>query len=387
VGDGTAIITVSDSDDNSVNFNVTIIPKFEPIMLELLTDLLLLNLDQSRTITISGGTAPYIVASSNDFVATATVVGDKVQVVGVGDGAATITVFDSYNNSISFDVTVTASLTVDPAVLSMVRGESQPVLITGGSSPYDFGSNDDSIATATLSNNKLVVTGVRVGNTTITITDNDGNDATVVASVTKYRECAELSEDEWIGVLESTVDTLSHNGMVSVSDNISHISKIQGKRWPLEARNNLTIVVFKEGPTVNILKDEPGITWPALDQDCGIGIVMFGEHERVPGKDLYATVFIDQPRFSDIWYLFEINESCLNGYYFEKNRDTGEESDLHRIIFPPGDNDGDYDVDGADLADYILDSKGLGLDEFVANFAVVCPSELHLGLPTELYRQ
>ena len=40
----------------------------------------------------------------------------------------------------------------------------------------------------------------------------------------------------------------------------------------------------------------------------------------------------------------------------------------------PGDSDRDKDVDGADLVDYIFDSKGLGLDEFAANFGKInCP--------------
>jgi len=34
----------------------------------------------------------------------------------------------------------------------------------------------------------------------------------------------------------------------------------------------------------------------------------------------------------------------------------------------PGDFDGDKDVDGADLAEYLFDSGGLGLDVFAANF-------------------
>ena len=39
-----------------------------------------------------------------------------------------------------------------------------------------------------------------------------------------------------------------------------------------------------------------------------------------------------------------------------------------------GDSDGDKDVDGVDLAEYIFDSGGLGLDEFVMDFGKInCP--------------
>ena len=40
----------------------------------------------------------------------------------------------------------------------------------------------------------------------------------------------------------------------------------------------------------------------------------------------------------------------------------------------PGDFDWDFDVDGADLFEYILDSGGIGLDVIAANFGKVnCP--------------
>jgi hypothetical protein len=40
----------------------------------------------------------------------------------------------------------------------------------------------------------------------------------------------------------------------------------------------------------------------------------------------------------------------------------------------PGDYNGDKDVDGSDLAEYLFDSSGLGLEVFAANFGRVnCP--------------
>ena len=49
--------------------------------------------------------------------------------------------------------------------------------------------------------------------------------------------------------------------------------------------------------------------------------------------------------YPGIWYLFSlVAETC------------------------PGDDDGDSDVDGQDLAAYILDDGGLGLDVFASNF-------------------
>ena len=38
------------------------------------------------------------------------------------------------------------------------------------------------------------------------------------------------------------------------------------------------------------------------------------------------------------------------------------------VLTCPGDNNGDRDVDGSDLAAYIFDTGGLGLDEFAVSF-------------------
>ena len=48
---------------------------------------------------------------------------------------------------------------------------------------------------------------------------------------------------------------------------------------------------------------------------------------------------------------------------------------ISMIIYTcPGDSDRDKDIDGEDLADYIFDSGGLGLDEFAVNFGKInCP--------------
>jgi len=55
--------------------------------------------------------------------------------------------------------------------------------------------------------------------------------------------------------------------------------------------------------------------------------------------------------YPGIWYIFSIiTETC------------------------PGDDDGDKDVDGADLAAYILDSGGISLNDFTTNFGkAICP--------------
>jgi hypothetical protein len=67
------------------------------------------------------------------------------------------------------------------------------------------------------------------------------------------------------------------------------------------------------------------------------------EDELIPS----STNYINYPGF---WYLIAGNPTC------------------------PGDFNSDKDVDGSDLADYLFDSGGLGLEVFAANFGKAnCP--------------
>ena len=59
------------------------------------------------------------------------------------------------------------------------------VNISGGTTPYTAASKDDKIATTTVKDAKLTIKGVKVGSTTITITDKNKKTATVVVTVTK----------------------------------------------------------------------------------------------------------------------------------------------------------------------------------------------------------
>jgi hypothetical protein len=42
-----------------------------------------------------------------------------------------------------------------------------------------------------------------------------------------------------------------------------------------------------------------------------------------------------------------------------------------RLYVDPNDSDSDCDIDGADLAEYIVDSKGISLNDFAAEFGRV----------------
>ena len=108
-----------------------------------------------------------------------------ITVKGVKAGKATVLVTDSKKVTGSLRITVVDGVVVDKAKTSIAVGKEDVVNISGGTTPYTAASKDDKIATATVKDAKLTIKGVKVGSTTITITDKNKKTATVVVTVTK----------------------------------------------------------------------------------------------------------------------------------------------------------------------------------------------------------
>ena len=103
----------------------------------------------------------------------------NVKVAG-GDGTYTAKSSDVKTATVTVDGVV-----VDKAKTSIAVGKEDVVNISGGTTPYTAASKDDKIATTTVKDTKLTIKGVKVGSTTITITDKNKKTATVVVTVTK----------------------------------------------------------------------------------------------------------------------------------------------------------------------------------------------------------
>src|SRR5205085_11433112 len=81
----------------------------------------------AQSYSVSGGVAPYTVASSNPNVLSATVSGNRVTLTGLSAGSANVIVSDSAGSSLSVQVSVTASagqalFTTAPSSLTVSRG-------------------------------------------------------------------------------------------------------------------------------------------------------------------------------------------------------------------------------------------------------------------------
>ena len=178
IADGSTTITISDSASSSVIISVMVATALvvNPESLEI-------PAGGVGTATISGGTSPYTVSSSNPSAATATVSDDTVTVSGVSYGTTTITITDDVDNSVTISVTVTSPLAADPTVVDLDPGDTATVTISGGSGSYSVTSGNTSVATASMSGSTVTITAVAAGNISVTITDSASNVVTVSVNV------------------------------------------------------------------------------------------------------------------------------------------------------------------------------------------------------------
>ena len=142
-----------------------------------------MTVSSSVTSTVSGGMAPYTVASSNDSVATASVSGDTVTINALAPGEATITVSDQLGQTFDISVTVYSGVVVNPSTMNLYVSQTQTVTVSGGMEPYTVSVDNADVVNAELSGSTLTLTGLAQGTATVTVTDALNQTATVTVNV------------------------------------------------------------------------------------------------------------------------------------------------------------------------------------------------------------
>jgi hypothetical protein len=105
ITDGTASVTVSTDDGGASRLSV-VVSERSAATPQLSARSVEVEIDETASVSITGGTAPFTVASSNTAVAEATIAADVVSVRGRADGTSLITVTGSDGASASFAVDV-----------------------------------------------------------------------------------------------------------------------------------------------------------------------------------------------------------------------------------------------------------------------------------------
>lgn len=146
---------------------------------------------ETRAYTISGGVAPYSVRNSDVAIAQGSVSGAQLTIAAKGIGSATVEVVDNGGAVVTIAVRIGSSTPLSvtaPASLSMALGPAaaQTFDVRGGVAPYVAVSSDARIAGVSLNPTtlKLTVTGISVGQTSVTVRDGTGEAVSFGVSTT-----------------------------------------------------------------------------------------------------------------------------------------------------------------------------------------------------------
>ena len=137
-------------------------------------------------VTVSGGTAPFTVTSSNTKIATAKADKNTITITGLKDGTATMLISDSKKLTGKIPVVVKAAasgLDFDKKSVSVTVGKEEAVTVKDGSAPYTATAKDTKIATATVKDGKIIIKGVKTGSTSVTVTDKNKKTGTISITV------------------------------------------------------------------------------------------------------------------------------------------------------------------------------------------------------------
>lgn len=142
------------------------------------------SLDPGATATykLNGGSPLYTASSGNSNIVVASTDGGKLVLTGVALGNTSVSVVDTQGAKITIAVTVgTQGATGGPlftnAPLSGVALDatsSATYSLGGGTAPYSAVSGNTNVAKVLVDTNKLVVTGVAAGSTSVAVTDLQG---------------------------------------------------------------------------------------------------------------------------------------------------------------------------------------------------------------------
>lgn len=189
------------------------------------TKTLTINLDEATegSFNIVEGNGNYKVISSNATVATAVVSGNEVIVTGLEYGTATLTVTDWAKKSASVQVIVDQEqdLVIKTSSTTMFFREYKTLEVYTGNGGYSITSSNESVATATISEDgKIDITSIIPGTTTLTVKDKHNKTADISVKVIRRLSLDRSEEITYLTVGEPlTIKILDGNGGYTCTNN------------------------------------------------------------------------------------------------------------------------------------------------------------------------
>jgi hypothetical protein len=189
-GAGTALVAIFDANGNSTSVAVTVVGASSSALFTTAPAAVTISTGGARDYTVGGGSGTYSTpVSSNQAVASASLVGSTLTVTGSTGGNASITVRDSLNATVTINVTVgsgAALFTSAPTAVTLAIGATPSYTIGGGAPitgvgtlPYVTSSSNAGVVTSVVSlvgtTPTLTLTGVAAGSAVVNVLDSTGS--------------------------------------------------------------------------------------------------------------------------------------------------------------------------------------------------------------------
>ncbi|GIM52295.1 SUMF1/EgtB/PvdO family nonheme iron enzyme [Capnocytophaga cynodegmi] len=271
----------------------------------------------NQDVVISSGSGEYTISSANSNVATASISGGKLVIRGASQGTTQILVKDSKTGKVAeVRVVVTvANITLSSLSATLRATETTSINILTGSGSYEATSSSIAVATASISGNKVVITGKAIGAVKVTVKDKTtGKVAVINVSVSAKNniKLAQTTTEIKVGITRNVVISSGSGNYVAISGNTGvATANISGNvlivKGIKSGNTNITISNGVDNPTVlsvKVVAPTPVVPPTSNEKDLGElafvegGTFQMGTPSRGEGDEILHTVTLSSFKIS-----------------------------------------------------------------------------------------
>lgn len=171
------------------------------------------------TLSVLSGSGDYTAEVADEAIASAKVVPSGIRIVGLKEGNTTVSVKDNATGAVGkCEITVSMrafKLDLPEPTLTFPYGETRIIGILSGNGTYSVKSADPAIAGVEYQSGQFVITGIKPGTTTVTLTDDISGESWEVEVVITLKPLLLDFQAEMVEVLQgydATLRIISGNG-------------------------------------------------------------------------------------------------------------------------------------------------------------------------------
>lgn len=171
------------------------------------------------TLSVLSGSGDYTAEVADEAIASAKVIPAGIRIVGLKEGNTTVSVKDNATGAVGkCEITVSMrafKLDLPELTLTFPYGETRIIGILSGNGTYSVKSADTTIAGVEYQSGQFVITGIKPGKTTVTLTDDISGESREVEVVITLKPLLLDFQAEMVEVLQgydTTLRIISGNG-------------------------------------------------------------------------------------------------------------------------------------------------------------------------------